>query len=68
MDRKTLESQHPELFAEIKALGAAEGQEAAKQAGFKLGVETERTRTVKILGEGRFAGTYPGDRSRRQQL
>lgn len=56
MDRKTLESQHPELFAEIKALGAAEGQEAAKQAGFKLGVETERTRTVKILGKAGLRG------------
>jgi len=49
MDKATLESQHPELFAEVKALGAEEGKDAATQAGKEAGIKEERERVIKIF-------------------
>ncbi|MDD3492358.1 MAG: S49 family peptidase [Candidatus Thermoplasmatota archaeon] len=55
MDRATLESQHPELFAEVKGLGAAEAKEAAAQETEKFRAEgqaAERQRVVEMLEYG----------------
>lgn len=55
MDRATLESQHPELFAEVKGLGAAEAKEAAAQEAEKFRAEgqtAERQRVVEMLEYG----------------
>jgi signal peptide peptidase SppA len=49
MDRKTLESQHPELFAEVKALGVEEAMAKGKTAGAEAGVAAERARVVEVL-------------------
>ena len=48
MDREKLESQHPELFAEVKALGAAEVTVAAM-----LAREPEAAEQLRLEGESR---------------
>ncbi len=48
MDRSTLESQHPELFAEVKALGMAEVSLAAL-----LAKEPEEAEKLRLEGESR---------------
>jgi signal peptide peptidase SppA len=48
MDRKTLEAQHPELFQEIKAIGAAEIEAAADDFRAE-GRDGERARVLDIL-------------------
>jgi signal peptide peptidase SppA len=52
MDKATLESQHPELFAEVKALGLAEGAAEAEKMRIEAqqaGVQEERARVVEIF-------------------
>ncbi|MCL4503056.1 MAG: S49 family peptidase [Deltaproteobacteria bacterium] len=52
MDRATLESQHPELFAEVKALGAAEAQKEMNEDCNEMkkeGARAERNRVVEML-------------------
>jgi len=52
MDRATLESQHPEIFAEVKALGAAEVTVEADKLGAEAreaGIKEERGRVVEIF-------------------
>jgi signal peptide peptidase SppA len=56
MDKATLESQHPELFAEVKAQGAAEAKETAEKTGAQLGTEAERARVVEILEAAGLTG------------
>lgn len=49
----TLKSQHPELYAEALAVGAAESRDAvmatARAEGVEEGIKTERVRVVEIL-------------------
>ena len=52
MDLKTLQAQHPEVFEEIKALGASEAAEVLRAEGWQDGLEAERIRVLKILRAG----------------
>ncbi len=52
MDKATLESQHPEIFAEVKALGAAEVMAEADKVraeAQEAGVKSERARIVEVF-------------------